>query len=317
MSAADFSLDPEIAPYLAQLSAPDASLRLLALRQIGDYAEEYPQPFVAATRDEDAAVRLEAARALEGVAAVEAVNALADLLEDASPDVAAAAAESLAEILDATAGDALLARLTKAQGNARAGLLGALRRLRVPAALRPAITSLEDASAVVRREAVGVLAYLKAEEAVAALGQRAATDPDAEVRFAATAGLVYTKDAVALPFLLQALQDRNWQVREAAAITLGKTALPGAAEGLLPALQDEAWEVRLKAAHALGSLRESRAVPGLGEALSHPISNLRKEAANALGAIGDAAARPWLTQALTDGDVEVRKAAQRALERLP
>ncbi|HEY3431879.1 MAG TPA: HEAT repeat domain-containing protein [Rhodocyclaceae bacterium] len=317
MSDVDFSQDLELAPYVDQLSAADATLRLLAVRQISDYADEYPQLFATAARDADAGVRLEAARALEGTVDVHAVEALADLLEDEVVEVATAAAESLAEILDDVVAPTLLKRLIPSRGFARAGLLGALRRLRVEEALAPALDSLDDASAVVRREAVGVLAYLKAAEAVTALGTRAVEDSEVSVRLAATGALVYTVDPAALPFLLRALTDEDWQVREAAAITLGKTALAGSADGLINALQDSSWEVRLKAANALGTLREIRAVPGIIEALLHPVSNLRKEAATALGVIGDVAARSALENALSDCDVEVRKAAQRSLERLP
>ncbi len=309
-------LAPEVASQAARLADPDPAIRRIALIEVADLAFEHPAVFVAASRDEDAGVRLEAARALEGVADPAAVDALADLLADSDTEVAAAAALSLSELLDSAAGPVLLRRLETAMGGTRAPLLAALRKLKLAAALAPALTCLDDPFAAVRREAVGVLGYLKAPATVPALAALAQTDPDASVRRAGVAALCFAEDRAILPALVQALSDTDWQVREETAATLGRLAWPQAAEGLIAALADTSWEVCLKAANALGKLRDPAAIVPLAEALHHRVANLRKEAASALGAIGDVAATDALRIALNDPDVDVAKTARRALENL-
>lgn len=308
-------LDPEVEAVLPLLSDPDPAVRRVGLLQIADYADESPQVFVTATQDVDSGVRMEAARALEGHPDAEAVRALARLLGDADAEVVAVAAESLGEILDPVAGPVLIDLLARASGEARAFLLTALRKLRQPDALSPALALIEDTSVNVRREAVGVVAYLKDVAALPALARRVELDVDPEVRRIAVGALSFSGDVAVLPALIRALKDDDWQVRQEAAVSLGKLLLPDSAAILIDALDDPAWEVRLKAANVLGRLKAAAALPALIRTLDHPISNLRKEVAGALGAIGDRAAIPALQRAAAeDRDIDVNKTARRALE---
>jgi HEAT repeat protein len=309
--------DSEFAVLITALENPDPQIRRIGILQAADAAHEYPQWFARASRDVDAGVRLEAVRALEGDATPDGVDALVDRLGDADPEIRQVAAESLAEIRDTAAGVTLLARLESAQGLAKAAILAGLRKLRLSEAFGPAVAALTDPLAIVRREAVGVLGYLRDSRALPALAERVSQDSDAEVRRAAVGALAFGDGEAVLSGLLQGLRDADWQTREESAVTLARLQPIGAADGLIVALAgDDYWQVRLKAANALGKLKETRAVPGLIETLSHPIGNLRKEAADALGAIGHPDAVPALTAALTDSDVEVRKVAERALARL-
>jgi HEAT repeat protein len=315
MSATLNDEDSEVAALRAALLHPDPDIRRLAVAQTADLAHDEPALFASASRDADAGVRLEAVRALEGEGAADAVVALAERLDDSDPDVAAAAAQSLGEILDPEAGPILLERLQRAEGAAKAAILAALRKLRLPNAVAAAIAALSDPLPAVRREAIGVLAYLRDEQAVPALSDRAVHDADAEVRRTAIGGLRFAAER-ALPTFLQGLQDSDWQNREEAAVTLAKLNLADAADALIAALDDSYWQVRLKAAVALGGFKARSAVPELIQTLAHPVANLRKEAANALGSIGDRRAAAALSQLLQDSDIEVRKAGTRALAAL-
>ncbi|MGE5492442.1 MAG: HEAT repeat domain-containing protein [Actinomycetota bacterium] len=313
----DFSAYPELLAVQPMLSSPDPAIRRVGLLQIVDLADEVPEPFVAAAGDEDAGVRLEAAKALEGNANPEAIRALARLLDDPDAEVADNAALSLGEILDPAAGPVLLQLLREAGGEARGALLGALRKLRYPPVLADAVALAGDASPAVRREAVGVLAYLKDASVVPALLRRVREDDDPEIRRMAVGALVFAAHPDVAATVGLALADEDWQVRQEAAGTLGKLKCLESIPGLIKALDDAAWEVRLKAANALGGVRAAAALPALIANLAHPISNVRKEVANALGAIGDPGAIAALRDALeADRDIEVRKAAQRALEAL-
>lgn len=308
--------DPEITALVIALEDSDPEIRRIAVMQAVDWVHDEPAPFARASRDPDAGVRLEAVKALEGDSSEVGVNALVDRLDDAEADIRAAAAQSLAEILDEAAGPVLLARLAGVSGLARAAVLAGLRKLRQPGALAPAIALLGDAAPQVRLEAVRVLGYLRDDVAIPHLAERAVDDPEAEIRRAALGALGFGPGDVVTAALVRGLADADWQNREEAAVTLGKLLPPQAADGLIAALEDSHWQVRLKAAVALGKLKEEGAIPGLMAALSHSIGNLRREAVNALGAIGSKDAIPALTAALQDGDVEVRKAAQRALDAL-
>ena len=63
----------------------------------------------------------------------------------------------------------------------RAGALRALRELKRPESLKPALDALSDPEAAVRSEAISVVGYLKTEEALPAL-MSMLKDPEASVR---------------------------------------------------------------------------------------------------------------------------------------
>ena len=314
--------DPELADLRRRLASADAGERRVALLEAADLEDEALLPALSAVlrHDPDPTLRTEAARALAAWSDADVVEALAEALCDV-PAVREAAALALAELKDAQAGARLVRHARHPDGFVSAAALRGLRELRVPEAVEPALAALQRPEAGVRREAVGVLGWLKHQPALPRLAQAAVEDEDAEVRRAATGALGLAGpeqvDAV-LPALCAALRDAAWPVREEAATTLGKLRPedPAAAQALRAALEDDYWQVRLRAARSLGRLRDRGAVLPLTAALLHPAGNLRKEAAIALGEIGDAQAVPALTAATGDPDPEVRKAARSALQRL-
>lgn len=304
-----------------RLASDDPGVRRIAVLAIADAEDDDDLPALVAALREDpaAAVRAEAARVLGGWGHPLAVDALAQALLDADTDVRANAAVAIAQLKDAAAGHCLLPWALHDDPGVRAAALRGLKELRIPDAAAPARAALGHRDADVRREAVGVLGWLKAADALPAIARLATSDPDAEVRRVATGALGLSAadtHAAVLPALLSALRDAHWPIREEAATTLAKLAPPAALAALLDAMADDAWQVRLRAARALGRLRQVQAVPVLVEALAHRMGNLRKEAAIALGEIGAAQARPALEAAAGDPDPEVRKTARLALARL-
>jgi hypothetical protein len=73
--------------------------------------------------------------------------------------------------------------------------------------------------------------------------------------------------APAVPALIQALGDSDWEVRCAAAEALGAIGDPQAVPALIKALGDSDRDVRRAAAEALGKLGDPQAVPALIQAL--------------------------------------------------
>jgi HEAT repeat protein len=293
----------------------DPSVRRLAVMEL-PYGDEDDFIALAMTclKDVAAEVRMEAVRALEGQEDLAVVEALAPMLLDADPQVRGAASEVLAELKEPSSAPPLLPLVDPQHSSeARANAFRALRALRYPLAFAPAIQALRDVEPAVRREAVGVLGYLKDESALGELAEVAANDPEAEVRRSAVGALGFASSISVQPALVRALTDRHWQVREEAAQTIGKLRLGLAIPDLVQAMQDEYWQVRVKATRSLGILKAEAGLPALVDSLKHQISNLRKEAAIALGEIGDTRAISPLEAALADPDPDVRKVARLAL----
>jgi HEAT repeat protein len=322
MTAPAFDEFSEHAQLLRRLTDEDATERRVALLAAADSGDETLLPAIAERlqNDPEAALRAEAARALAGWDDAVVVEALAQALRDA-PVVRDAAAQALSELRDPAAAAGLVRHAWDADAFVCAASLRGLRELRLDAAAEPALASLRRLEAAVRREAIGVLGWLRHAPALPLLAQAAVEDEDAEVRRAATGtlGLAGPQETAAvLPALFAALKDTAWPVREEAATTLGKLRPESsdAVRALCGAMDDDYWQVRLRAARALGRLKDRAALPVLTEALVHPAGNLRKEAAIALGEIGDGQAAAALRVAEADPDPEVRKAARLALQRL-
>ncbi len=303
----------------ARLSHADSGVRRVAVLEFVDLGSEEDLAAIVRILDQDPEpeLRLEAAQALAGWDRAEAVAALAAALQDV-PQVREAAAASLQEIKDPGLGAVLIPYAHHADAFVVTAALRALKELRVAAAAEPALLALQHPDALVRREAVGVLGWLKLGAALPQLARLVAEDPDAEVRRAVSGalGLAAPQSEVALDALKTGLRDSQWQVREEAATTLGKFNSDIDTDAALrEALEDEQWQVRLRAARSLGRRKDRLALRQLIQALVHPAGNLRKEAAIALGEIGDAQAAAALTVAAGDPDPEVRKAVRLALQR--
>lgn len=119
----------------------------------------------------------------------------------------------------------------------------------------------------------------------------------------------------AVPFLLEALSDRNWSGRWAAPGALGKIRNTEAMSGLIDALRDRNCDLRDSIAYVLSEIGDPIAVPALLEALSDTSNTSwgRSSAAAALERIGAPAAAPGLLEALAAESTGIRFFAARAL----
>src|SRR5262245_50409380 len=126
----------------------------------------------------------------------------------------------------------------------------------------------------------------------------------------------------AVPDLIKALEDEDWEVRNQAAVALGvigpeaKAAVPA----LIDVLQGEDKYLRSHAATALGKVgrQAGTAVPALTRALQDKDEDVRRNAAAALGQIGpdSKGAVSDLIELLKDERKPVRQQALKALEQL-
>ena len=310
--------DPLLLRIAEQLDSPDPGIRRVGVMELVDSQEpEAVQLLIRALNDEDASVREEAAKVVDEFDADDMADVLVEALNSSDENVRNAAAHALADLKDIRIAPSLITAL---QGTddpmVLSGILRALKPLRAPDAKAVALDMFDHADALVRREAIGVIGYLRDAGTLDALIRLSQFDNDDDVRRTAVNALRFgSGEAVGSP-LMQALHDSHWQVRAEAAASLGRLRIANALQALINATRDEFWQVREKAVDALGQLRDPKAVEAVGACTSDDNSNLRKAAVSALGEIADRAAKPYLQRVLDDPDPDVRKLAYWAMNRI-
>ncbi len=214
---------------------------------------------------------------------------LVDALRSDDIDRAVDAAQTLAEIADAT---------------------------HIPALYQ----LLQDHDFFVREAAADPLARLEGARALPRLFQalrRGRQDGhDNDGLTALTADVIEQHQDDALPVLLAMHRSPSSEERAEAAWALGFVASDLACEALLHAVRDESTAVRSAAIGSLSSCKTGTTREILIQALTDPDEEVRVNAAASLGYLGDQQAVPALQAALHDPEPQVRAFAAYALERL-
>ena len=221
-------------------------------------AEEVDELMQALEAD-DPDARVEAGRAL-GEAGTAAVPALIALLEDGNEEARADAAYALAEMdeLPRNAASEALSGLIRALDDeswrVRANAAVALGNLGKGSseAWEPLAAAVGDADPRVRGAAAYALAEIgvRSPDSIPILAKRLGEDEVPDVRVLAANGLAMVNTPQAVPALVMALEDENWEVQYASFRALG--ALKGNAVEALPALIDllprlEPWNAAMVA----------------------------------------------------------------------
>lgn len=236
---------------------------------------------IAALKDEDWALREEAATLLGEFADPRGVTPLVDVLQDEDRAVRDAATAALRKIGQAAV-PTLISVLRHPNGNVQEAAVSILKDLADPRALDPLIGCLTSLNWVVRMHAARGLGVLGKERAV--------------------------------PSLVPLLVDRVKAVRVEATDALARIGRLALAT-LVAALRHHEWILRLHACEALGKIGAAEAVGPLCQVmLNDRDAAVRQDAAKALGGIGHAAGREALTKALAD--LDVRPFAVEALGKL-
>lgn len=257
-----------VAEQIAALKDDDWAIREEAATALGTLRDARAVvPLVSVLRDEDRAVREAAKGALTAIGEP-SVPVLGLCLSDPQLEVQEAASSILASIAD----DRVLAPLIASLGNrdwiVRMHAAKALGRIGDSGSVGPLIPLLQDKVKAVREEAAKTLA---------AIG------------------------TAAIPALLEALSHAEWLVRLHAVEALGKMRRPEAVEPLLSVLfNDPDTAIREDTVRALGSIGDPRALEFLQVAMKQP--GLRPLAVEALGQIGDRRAVPVLIGVLEGVD---------------
>jgi len=250
---------------------------------------------IVALKDEDWAVREDAARLLGQLKDPRAVAPLVSLLRDQDRSVREGAVEALRAIGGAAV-DALGACLTEndlAVQEAASAILATIADERV---LTPLLLALRSSDWIVRMHAAQALGRVKSADTVEALIPLL-QDKVKAVREETATTLATIGDA-AIPCLVHALKHDDWLVRLHAVESLGKARSPLAVEPLLSVLfNDRDSAVREDAVRALGDIGDAQALDHLYVAMREP--GLRTVAVEALGRIGNSCAVPVLIDVVT------------------
>lgn len=218
------------------------------------------RPLIATLKDPDKAVRDAAVRALIAIGEA-SVEPLVDCLTDSNPTVQEAAASILAAIGDGRVIEALIGVLASPNWIVRMHAVKGLGRIGDPRAVEPLIPLLQDKVKAVREDTAAALAHI---------------------------------GRAAVPVLVAALAHSEWLVRLHAVEALGRIKAPEAVEPLLSVLfNDPDASIREDAARSLGDIGDARAVEFLLVAIE--TEGIRSRAIEALGKIRDRRAVPALT----------------------
>jgi len=257
--------DP-VAEQIAALKDEDWAIREEAAVLLGRLKDPRAvSPLISILRDSDRSVREAAVGALTSIGSP-SVAALGSCLTDPDLSVQEAASAVLASIADSSVRDKLLEALRSQNWIVRMHAATALGRIQDPGSISSLVPLLQDKVKAVREEASSTLA---------AIGNSA------------------------IPALVESLAHQDWLVRLHAVEALGKTTSSDAVAPLLAtAFNDTDSAVREDAVRALGTIGDSQAVEFLLTAVRKE-PGLRTLAVEALGRIGDPRAVPALIDVVT------------------
>ena len=241
--------------------------------------------------------------------------------------------------------------LKDVRSNVRRLTAETLARLRNPSVETDLINALTDADDLVRWQVVIALEFCGSQRAVVPLSLRL-QDSSARVRRTTAGVLAKVGDDTVLPFLVAALDDKDWQTRAAAANALGALAeklagdrvalantilaklKPGdlalvmsihalglanderALNGLVSALIGNNQETAIYARQAIVGLRITPVLPLLAKQSRHTNPEVRRHIIEIFGKIGGADEVPAVIAALGDPVADVQLVAVTALQQL-
>jgi HEAT repeat protein len=297
-----------VAEQIAALKDEDWAIREEAAMMLGTLRDPRAVgPLVSVLRDGDRAVRDAASEALLAIGEP-AVTTLGACLSDPLLTVQELASSVLARIADARVLTPLITALASPDWIVRMHAAKALGRIQASEAVTPLVPLLQDAVKAVREETSTALAAIGEAALPSLLG--ALTHGEWLVRLHAVEALGKTRSPEAVVPLLSVLfNDRDRAVREDAVRALGHIGDTRAVEFLVTAMKDSglrplAVEALGAAARALGVIRDESAIPSLIKALRYTVT--RADAADALTRFGGNVIAPLLALLAHESDDNIR-----------
>lgn len=307
-------LEARVDKLVRNLANEDQNISYASAYALIDIGEPSVDSLIKALKDDDPQARSLAAFSLGRIREPGASKALIEALEDPEPEVRMNSAEALGELKAPEAVDPLIELLDYDNDEVRSKVVFALGAIGDQKAAVPLIDlfgdrELGDSAA----NAVGNLGGKEAVEKLLGL----LDSRDSNVRINSICALRQIHDPIAIPYLIEMLNDKVPEVRKEAAFALGffiepeeaaQTELP-----LIDALGDSEPEVQEVAVRSLGKIKSKDSIPYLEELLQDNNQNLQIAAVTALGKIGDPGAVDSLTHLLEYEKWQVRKEVVDAL----
>ncbi len=253
------------------------------------------RPLLAGLRGEDDVTAAACADALGRIGDPRAVKGLGRALLHEEILVRRAAVAALARIGTPSAVEKLLAAL-RSSDEEIARYAARVLSVIPEHALEPLLEMARGDDAALRKWAMRALGGMEQSPQATQALVAALSDPEAEVRSAAVAGLGSPEQAETYDQVVKLLSDADPEVRRQAARSLGRMQDPRAPAVLAPLLRDADEQVADGAARALGEIGSDAAVAALAQALHDPRDGVVRAAAQALNEAGGRAA----TRALLD-----------------
>ncbi|MDI6720349.1 MAG: HEAT repeat domain-containing protein [Methanomicrobiales archaeon] len=282
---------------------PEITARIRSLRRERSHAD-----LVRGLKSSNPDIRNTAAERLGELGDPQAVNLLAEALDDPDPGVRWKAAEALGK-LGAPAVDPLLIALRGGDVDVRWKAAVALGDIGDPRAIAPLADLLDDEDRYVRTRAADALGRIggPSEQVLIHLLARGGKLE----RCGAALGLGKIGDPAAVEALLAALGDADPDVRDAAVRAFGEIGEPAVAP-LIGLLRSAPGDIRREAVRSLVQIGDP-AVDRLIQALKETDAATREEAFRALAEMENRRAIEALLFALTEEDSELQRAARNAL----
>ncbi len=279
--------------------------------------------FIEMLNDADRNVRLEAAKALEGIKDKRAIPALSDVLqrEDGFIYVKNIAAMALGEFHCRETIDPLIQSFKSSNSKDFCDLVTKiLINLDDSLTIEPLIAALKDENIIIRIRAAWILGDKKeirsVEPLIMALKDKYLYDLTPSLTKIKPNWIQMESAKEIIPKFLTSLTSESPNIRENTIQVLRTNKYTPAVESVIHALNDEFESVRREAANALGIFGDSRAVEPLIQALEDKKASVRLEAIWALGLLKDKRAVKPLTKFLKTDDPFTRSRAAEALEKI-
>ena len=288
---------------VSALGDGDPLVRSDARNAVKNFKEAAIPELINGLKNSNVQVRLGSISLLTDLKATAAVEPLMELVQqDKETSVRRVAVTALVAIGDARALPSLVAALGDSDSSVRNTARNAMKSFK-ELAIPELLKGLKHEKKEVRSGAAGVLGEMKAVAGVEALMEVVQTDKEGEVRGAAVRALGSIGDVRALPVLVEALGDSDYNTSRFYAPDAVKSFKEAAIPELLKGLKHEKKEVRSGAAVVLGTMKAVGAVEALMEVVqTDKEGEVRGAAVRALGTIGDVRALPVLVEALGDSD---------------
>ncbi len=310
----------DVATLLEAVRPEEEPVCALAVRALGELRAPQAVPALAAVREtsQNWELRRLAVAALAEIGTAEALDRVAEAVEDPTGHVRCEAVRRLGRAGRDADVRALFAKLTTERyQEVREAIVETLVRVAGPDRLADFVPLLAHPAPAVREAAARAIGLARLPEGLEPL-RDAMNDPEWTVRQAAAAALGRFDDARAFRPLFLALADDHEQVRLAAVAGLARWDCAETRQALMTqSLSDtDAW-VRFRAIERLGALGATEAAPLLARiaASAREPAWLRRGAVAALGAIGGEQARARLAELCQHERPDVREAAAAVLAR--